>query len=69
MQAQAAAEAQALRDKLEGRIAAIAGRLGQLASQEEARERRRQELAAQVRAALAMWWGRGSLDMLVEGPA
>jgi uncharacterized protein HemX len=47
-QAQAAAEAQALRGKLEGRIGAIAARLGQLASQEEARERRRQELAAQV---------------------
>jgi hypothetical protein len=47
-QAQAAAEAQALRCKLEGRIGAIAARLGQLASQEESRERRRQELAAQV---------------------
>lgn len=47
-QAAAAAEAQALRTKLEGRIGAIAARLGQLASQEEARERRRLELAAQV---------------------
>lgn len=47
-EASAAAHADALRSKLEGRIAAIASRLGQLAAQEETREKKRQELAAQV---------------------
>lgn len=47
-EATAAAKAEALRNKLEGRIATIAARLGQLAAQEEQREKKRQELIAQV---------------------
>lgn len=47
-EAAAAAASQSLRAKLEGRIASIAGALTQLTAQEEAREAKRQELAAQV---------------------
>jgi hypothetical protein len=51
-EAAAAAAAQQLKLKLEGRIAAIAGRLGVLAAQEDAREKQRQELAAQVHSSI-----------------
>lgn len=47
-EAAAAAASQTLRAKLEGRIASITACLAQLTAQEEAREAKRQELAAQV---------------------
>jgi hypothetical protein len=51
-EAAAAAASQALRAKLEGRIASITTCLAQLTAQEEAREAKRTELAAQVRVLL-----------------
>jgi hypothetical protein len=48
-EAAAAAASQTLRAKMEGRIASITTCLSQLTAQEEAREAKRQELAAQVR--------------------
>jgi len=47
-EAKAAAACQSLRSKLEGRVASITACLAQLTAQEEAREAKRQELAAQV---------------------
>lgn len=47
-EATAAAACQSLRSKLEGRVASITACLAHLTAQEEAREAKRQELAAQV---------------------